>query len=303
MQIASIVFYTCNFFNAGLGGFLFAAFFISWGSKMGQLTKLRQSIMTLFNARQIDESDLDWILVSVLGISRSETRKDRSLTESEIKKISKFAKKRFQGFPLSQVLGEVEFYGLRFDVNRHVLSPRPETELLVEIIKDNESGNRGLDIGTGSGAIAVSLAKLGECKMVAVAVSHRALKVARSNAEKHNACVKFIKSDLFSCIGEEFDFIVSNPPYIKTGDIFYLDTEVKDHEPVLALDGGKTGLQFYERIISDAPKFLVDGGRIYFEVGVGQAGDVAKLLQNEFTNIIIKKDYNNIERIVIATKK
>ena len=259
--------------------------------------------MTLFESKQIDESDLDWIFVSVLKVTRSETKKDLSLTEDEIKKISKLAIKRFKGVPLSQILGVVEFYGLSFKVNKHVLSPRPETELLVELIKNNEQGNYGLDIGTGSGVIAVSLAKLAGCKMVAVDVSSRALKVAKRNAENQNVRVKFIKSNLFNKIGEEFDFIVSNPPYIKSSDIFYLDDEVKNHEPILALDGGKSGLDFYEKIIKEAPKFLRENGRIYFEVGINQAPDVSKLLENDFKDIIIKKDYNNIERIVVATKK
>lgn len=270
---------------------------------MGQLNKLRNSVLKMFRTKNIDESDLDWILVSVLNIKRSETKKDRHLSEREIKRISRLAKKRYKGFPLSQVLGVVDFYGLDFKVNKHVLSPRPETELLVELIKENEASKHGLDIGAGSGAISVSLAKLAGCKMVAVDVSGRALKVAKKNAERHGVTIKFIKSDIFNRVGEEFDFIVSNPPYIKTSDIFYLDTEVKDHEPHLALDGGKSGLDFYERIIKDSPKFLADAGRIYFEVGSGQAQEVAKLLEENFKDIIIKKDYNNIERIVMATKK
>ena len=270
---------------------------------MGQLNELRKSVLKMFATKNIEESDLDWILVSVLNIKRSETKRDRHLSVEEIKKISKLAKKRYKGFPLSQVLGVVNFYGFDFKVNKHVLSPRPETELLVELIKNNEAGNRGLDIGTGSGAISVGLAKLAGCKMVAVDVSRKALRVAKKNADNLEARVKFIRSDLFSKVGEEFDFIVSNPPYIKSGDIFYLDGEVKNHEPLLALDGGKSGLDFYEKIIKEAPSFLVDKGRIYFEVGIGQAGEVAKLLEGEFENITIKKDYNNIERIVMATKK
>lgn len=270
---------------------------------MGQLNELRKSALKLFESKNIDASDLDWILVSVLNITRSETKRDRHLSVEEIKKISRLVKRRYLGYPLSQVLGQVEFFGLDFKVNKHVLSPRPETELLVEIIKNKETGKHGLDIGTGSGAIAICLSKLAECKMVAVDVSRRALFVAKKNADNLGACVKFKQSDIFKNIGEEFDFIVSNPPYIKSGDIFYLDSEVKDHEPRLALDGGKSGLDFYKKIIKEAPNFLVDKGRIYFEVGVGQAEDVAKLLEDDFSDILIKKDYNNIDRIVMATKK
>lgn len=271
---------------------------------MGQLIELRKIIKDLFSQKQIDESDLDWIVVDVLGCSRSESRLDRDLSTKEVRRIFKLSKKRFKGIPLSQVLKKTEFYGLEFFVNKHCLTPRPETELLVEeIMKENNIG-RGLDIGTGSGAIAITLQKLKKIEMLAVDISFNALRVARKNNKKHKTNVRFLKSDLFGNIGQDkFDFIVSNPPYITKSDYELLETEVKDHEPKLALIGGESGLEVYEKIIQNAPKFLKENGKIYFEVGIGQAQRVTELLQKDFESIEIVKDYNKIDRIVKAVKK
>ena len=270
---------------------------------MGQLKEVRTLLSNLFKAKSIDLSDLDWIMVSVLGCTRGELALDRNLTSSEVKQIFKLVRKRLKGIPLSQVLAEVEFYGIKFYVNKHVLSPRPETELLVEEVIKEQSSKIGLDIGTGSGAIAITLTKVGGCEMSAVDISGRALKVAKKNEKKNFVDIKFIKSDLFSKVNGRFDFIVSNPPYIKSEDIRFLDREVREHEPLLALDGGKSGYGFYERIIKEAPNFLKDRGKIYFEIGIGQAEELKSLLEKDFEDIRIKKDYNNIERIVVATKK
>ena len=271
---------------------------------MGQLKQLKSAISEMFAVKNIDTSDLDWIMVHVLKINRSELNIDRVLTQKQIKEIFKLSKERFKGKPLSQVLGFVDFYGNSFFVNRHVLSPRPETELLVEqVVKDNKIGN-GLDIGTGSGAIAITINKLSGLNMTAVDISSSALKVAKKNNKHLDTDVEFIKSDLFKNLSDrKFDFIVSNPPYIKTEDINSLDSEVKNYEPLLALDGGKSGYDYYEKIISQAPKFLNDNGKIYFELGINQSEKVKELLKKDFYNIEIIKDYNNIDRIIKAIKK
>lgn len=271
---------------------------------MAQLKNLKETLKSLFELKNIDASDLDWIMVYVLKINRSELVIDRTLSASQIKEIYKLAKKRFKGVPLSLVLGRMDFYGFNFYVNKNVLSPRPETELLVEKISKDFQNGTGLDIGTGSGAIAITLNRLNGLKMIGVDISKRALKVAQKNSDRLGAGVVFLKSDLFSAVGDKkFDFIVSNPPYIKSEEIKFLDTEVKDYEPRRALDGGGSGLEFYKKIIAEAPKYLVDGGKIYFELGIGQSEDVKSLLQEDFCNIEIFKDYNNIDRIIKAEKK
>lgn len=270
---------------------------------MGQLLYLKENIQKLFGSKNIESSDLDWIMVHVLKIKRSELGIDRHISTKDIRRIYNLARKRIKGIPLSQVLGTAEFYGLNFIVNKNVLTPRPETELLVEQVK-NENVGAGLDIGTGSGAIAITLNKLFNLDMTAVDISSKALSVAKKNNKKHGCDVKLLKSDLFSKLkNAKFDFIVSNPPYIKTEDLFGLDTEVKDHEPHLALDGGASGLEFYNRIIEDAPKFLKENGKIYFELGINQSEQVEELLKKDFYNIQVVKDYNKIDRIIKATKK
>lgn len=301
-MVASI-FYTCNVKDAEkMGQFPVRIFYFR--SNMAQLKKLKETLKSLFDLKNIDTSDLEWIMVYVLKISRRELAIDRELTVGQIKEIYRLAKKRFKGIPLSQVLGQVDFYGLNFYVNKNVLSPRPETELLVEEILKDFSGGIGLDIGTGSGAIAITLNRLNGLKMIGVDISKKALRVARKNNKELGTDVVFLKSDLFNSVGEKkFNFIVSNPPYIKSEDIKFLDAEVKDYEPKLALDGGEDGLDFYKKIIVQASKHLIDGGKIFFEIGINQSEAIKELLQEDFDNIEIIKDYNNIDRIIKAVKK
>lgn len=276
---------------------------------MENLKDVKSVLYRLFDNCGIDLSDADWLLVSVLKISRADLNKNLELKNPQIKKIYKLAKKRVKGIPLSQILGCVNFYGFDFYVNKHCLSPRPETELLVEqIMQDYKAVDAGkisgLDIGTGSGAIAITLNKLANIKMTAVDISHKALRVAKKNNKALDADVAIVKSNLFKAIGgRKFDFIVSNPPYILSADINGLDREVKDHEPRLALDGGKDGLSYYKKIIEYAPNYLVTGGKIYFELGINQSEQVKLLLEKDFYDIVVVKDYNNIDRIIKATKK
>lgn len=269
---------------------------------MGELKELKNIIYDMFNAYHIDKSDADWIICDVLNISRGELNKDLELSTQDIKKVFKLAKKRVRGIPLTQVLGKTNFYGLDFIVTKNVLSPRFETELLVEeTAKHTEGLSRGLDMCAGSGAVAITLAKLYNKNMTAVDKSFKALKVLKQNAKIHNVNLEVVKSDLFKKVRPiKFDFIVSNPPYIKSDDIMFLDKEVKNHEPKMALDGGESGLVFYEKIINEAPKFLKRDGLILFEVGKGEAQDVKELLMQDFKEIKIIKDYNKIERIVIG---
>lgn len=252
-------------------------------------------------AMSIDESDIDWIIVDACKISRSQIYLGESVSEEAVHKAKQLLTQRLSGRPLSQVFGFAEFYGRRFKVNENVLSPRCETEELVQLVLRTIKSGRGLDIGAGSGAIAITL-KLENVglEMVAVDVSEKALEVAKSNANSLGGDVEFIKSNLFESLNGKFDFIVSNPPYIKSGDIASLQSEVRDFEPHLALDGGEDGLDFYRRIVAEAPDFLNAGGYIFFEVGINQANDVKKLLEKDFCCVTIIKDVENIERIVYA---
>lgn len=251
-------------------------------------------------------SDVDWIFATVLNKSRSEIKLLYTISREDYKTIINIANRRAKGEPLSNIFGFQDFYGQRFIVNEKVLTPRPETEILCEqaikILAKEKKANV-LDLCTGSGAIGITISLNTDAKVSLVDISGEALEVAKENAEKLNAKVKFIKSDLFEDVKGKFDMIVSNPPYIKSADIKTLSQEVKKYDPILALDGGSDGYDFYKRIIANAPKYLSKNGYILFEVGFSQGNFVKKLLQKDFENIIIVKDYNKIARVVIAKKK
>ncbi len=158
-----------------------------------------------------------------------------------------------------------------------------------------------LDIGTGSGAIAITLSLEVDAEVFAVDISEKALAVAKTNAKNLGAKVRFFKSNIFSALKDiKFDYIISNPPYIKSDVIEQLDEEVKNFEPKIALDGGKDGLEFYRKIISGAGQYLKTGGKLFFEIGYDQAESVSKLLSADFENIEIFKDYGGNDRVVSA---
>lgn len=275
------------------------------GKEIAYSSLITEMQTILEKAGKYEKSDVEWIIATVLNKSRAEAKLVKSFSQKEYREIIKATQARASGKPLSSIFGYVEFYGLRFDVNKKVLSPRMETELLVEeAIK--LIGNQKLevlDLGTGSGAIAITIAKFTKAKVTAVDISKGALATAATNAQKNEVKVEFIESDLFNRLKnrKKFDIIISNPPYIRSGDIARLDDEVKNYDPRLALDGGEDGLDFYRKIAAQAPKYLNKGGTLLLEIGQGQFSDVKKLLsENGFTNIQSKKDYSKITRIVQA---
>ncbi len=207
--------------------------------------------------------------------------------------------------PLQYILGETEFMGLTFHVEPGVLIPRADTEILVEkALAWMKPGARVLDIGTGSGAIAVSLAKLGRpAQVTAVDVSDRALEIARRNAERNGAAVEFVKSDCFSALkGRKYDMIVSNPPYISEDEMRRLMPEVT-REPELALFGGADGLDFYRRISREAPEYLNEGGCLLFEIGWLQKDAVSALVKAHIGEPFALRDYGQNWRVVGAKKE
>nr|WP_288828400.1 peptide chain release factor N(5)-glutamine methyltransferase [uncultured Clostridium sp.] len=213
---------------------------------------------------------------------------------------------RSERIPLQQITGSREFMGLDFFVNEHVLIPRQDTETLVEqILKDYKGRNpRILDLCTGSGCIAVSLAKLGGFKSVVAAdISEEALNVAKRNGEAILGKEKiiFLLSDLFNAFKEDelFDVIVSNPPYIPTEVMKDLQPEVRDHEPVLALDGKEDGLYFYRRLAAESRNYLNPGGAVYLEIGYDQKDAVSTLLEEAgFIKIRSWCDAAGMDRVV-----
>lgn len=189
--------------------------------------------------------------------------------------------KRGERIPLQHLTGEQEFMGLDFHVNEHVLIPRQDTECLVERVLPYVDGKRVLDVCTGSGCIAIAIAKLGKPFIVhGVDISEEALAVARQNATELNASVELFAGDLMTRMDGQYDVIVSNPPYISPSVIEGLMPEVRLHEPMLALDGGQDGLEFYRRIAGQAVTRLAPNGRLFLEIGCEQAAAVAEILQN-----------------------
>lgn len=220
-------------------------------------------------------------------------------------KLDGILEKYNKGYPLQYALGEWEFYGLNFKVDERALIPRFETEIILDfIIKSSYKKDKILDIGTGSGAIAISLGRnLPTSRIIGSDIEEKALSLARENKERLKASnVSFIKSDLFEEISEKFDIIISNPPYINQIDYDKLDERLY-HEPKSALLAKEDGLYYYKRIIKDAKAYLNQGGRLVFEIGYDQKQRICELLnESDFKNITCMKDYNDFDRFIIAEK-
>lgn len=249
------------------------------------------------------EAELNLILESV-GFSKKDFLLGKELSEENAQKIVEIIEKRTkERIPVQYLLGYGYFMGEKFTVTPDVLIPRPETELLVQKVIGLQ-GENILDIGTGSGCIAIMAQKLSNKDVWACDISPKALEIAQLNAKSLNAKVKFVQSDLFSNITEKFDIIVSNPPYIALSTMPELQKEVQLHEPHLALFANDAeGVEFYKRIIEQSKNHLHAGGHIAFEIGIGQALSISEMLeQNDFKNIEIIKDLSKIERIIIAQK-
>ncbi|MDN5304413.1 MAG: release factor glutamine methyltransferase [Fusobacteriaceae bacterium] len=235
---------------------------------------------------------------------------NKEISKENLDKIKILLKKRAkEKIPIQYLLGYEEFYGYKFNVNKHVLIPRPETELLVEeCIKllGEVKEPKILDIGSGSGAISITLAKeLPNSKVIGVDISDEALKVAEENRILNNCeNLKFIKSNVFENIKyKSFDLIVSNPPYIPDYEYAELQPEVKLHEPKLALVAENNGYFFYDKISKEAINHLKNDGILAFEMGYNQSEKIKSFLERDkYKNIIIKNDYNNIPRMIFAKK-
>jgi release factor glutamine methyltransferase len=228
------------------------------------------------------------------------------LTEQEASFFEELVGRRCSREPFQHIVEQQEFYGFDFLVNKDVLVPRPETELLVETalqICGNMPNVEILEIGTGSGCISVSLRKhLVSAKLLATDISEAALRVARLNAKSNLVDIEFIESDLFSRVPEkEFDLIISNPPYIPSADIQNLEPEVRNFDPLNALTDGVDGLSIIKRIAAGAKDFLKPGGHLMFEFGYGQSDDVVTILKSESWQVVeLREDLRSIPRIVVA---
>ena len=222
---------------------------------------------------------------------------------SKLDTLNKYVKKRLGHMPIQYILNKAYFCGLPLYVNENVLIPRFDTEVLVEEvlkISKKDKSKRILDICTGSGAIAIALKKLGGFERVdALDISDKALEVAKRNANELDLNINFLKSDMFSSLTCEnkYDIIVSNPPYIQSDVVDTLESEVKDFEPRLALDGDADGMKFYKIIAENYEDYLVDNGVLALEIGYDEANDIRALFEGK--NVVIKKDLANLDRVAI----
>lgn len=228
---------------------------------------------------------------------------ERPVDEIEWTSYQAYIMKRAKHIPLQQMLHRQEFMGLDFYVNEHVLIPRQDTEILVEeVMRELHDGMRILDVCTGSGCILLSLLHYSnDCMGVGADVSKEALLVAEENAKRLGLerRARFVESDLFAQVEGIFDVIVSNPPYIRRDVIPSLMPEVREHEPLMALDGGEDGLFFYRQIIAQAKEYLVHGGSLYFEIGYDQGEAVSELMKaHGYTDVAVVKDYAGLDRVV-----
>ena len=255
----------------------------------------------------IDEAELDarYILEYITGLNSAQyfIHSEDIIEKNKAEEFFRLIERRSKRIPLSYVIGTRDFFGLTFKVNENVLIPEQETELLVEEVIKYSEGKAVLDMCTGSGCIAISIALFGKPSKVAASdISEKALEVARENAKSLKAGeISFIQGDMFENVTDKFDIIVSNPPYIETGEIDELMPEVRDYIPRLALDGDIDGLKFYRIISKEAVKKLNKNGRIFYEIGYNQSRAVASiLLENGFTDVKIMKDYSGLDRLVMA---
>lgn len=250
------------------------------------------------------------LIQAVMGLDSVNfiTNKEKPLSKPDIDQINHYLARRLNGEPLSKILGVKEFWGLEFEVTKDTLDPRPDTETLIEAVLGWVGARKDetlkiIDLGTGTGCILITLlSELSNAQAIGVDISEDALAVAAKNAEKHKMSnrIKFVQGDwLVGFEDESFDLIVSNPPYIPNPDIENLSKEVKNHDPILALDGGKNGLNCYKIIFSQLKNKLNGQNRAFLEIGFGQLSNIARLVDD--SNLLLcdsKADISGIPRVV-----
>jgi release factor glutamine methyltransferase len=265
-----------------------------------------------FTEKGIDSPRLtiELILSFVLSYDRLQiyTQYDKPLSDDELARIKEAVLRRARREPLQYITGYTEFYGFKITVDENVLIPRPETETLVETIIKNHNVSQSLtilDIGCGSGCIAIALAKmLPNSQITAIDINCETIAIAQKNAELNEAQnITFGQVDILKAEPDsKFDVIVSNPPYISSQEFNTLELEVRYYEPKSALTDSSDGLTFYKRFAELFPKLLKENGKFYLEIGYGQAGDIKNIFKATGFNISIINDLAGIERVVIGSK-
>ncbi len=282
------------------------------------LTLLKKAT-EFFEEKGISEAkrSAEHLLAHALGQKRIQLymRFDQPVGGEELEKFRALVRRRLAHEPVQYLVGSTEFYGMEFALNSAVLIPRPETEHLVEAVVDWSRAQEGstapllLDIGTGSGCIAIAIAaQLPDCRITAVDISETALEVARSNAGRHGVGdrIDFLQHDILNggfADDASYDIVVSNPPYVASAEVPALQPEIVAHEPMIAVTDGGDGLTFFRSIAAQAGRLLKPGGLLAVEIGFGQSEDVRHILSDAgltVTNVI--EDYSGIERVVMCSR-
>ncbi len=266
-----------------------------------------------FREKDIDSPRLtiELLLCAAVGLRRIDLylQHDKPLAENELQKLREMVKRRLRREPLQYILGETEFYGLQFFVNRSVLIPRPESELIVEKVTElvgqgSEATTKILDIGTGSGCLAIALAgQISGAQVVAVDISNAALTLAKQNAQLHNIdTIRFVQCDVLQSLPPDgpFDIVVTNPPYIAQKDIAELQPEVRKYEPHSALTDNADGLEFYRRFAAIFPQILKDDGVFCVEIGADMEERIVPLFEGVGFQTSSWTDLAGIPRVMIG---
>ncbi|MFI3229766.1 MAG: peptide chain release factor N(5)-glutamine methyltransferase, partial [Bacillota bacterium] len=267
--------------------------------------KAKSELMSIDKKRDYS-AEIAEVLMVKMGLKNRSALADTKerVMSADLDDAKEQIKAYLAGTPLQYAVGSTCFYGYEIKVDKRVLIPRPDSEHLVSCALSaikGKSDAKVLELCVGSGAVSIAIAKEGNCSVEAVDISPDAIAVATENVATHGADVRVIESDMFGAVTDKYDVIVSNPPYIPTADILELDGSVKDYEPMLALDGGTDGLDFYRRIANEYDSYLNEGGQLILEVGINQMAAVSALFSGKKEII---KDYNNppIERVLVVTK-
>ena len=276
---------------------------------MYELKTVFRQYISLLKDNGVENSGMDVMLLFNFALGTTSDQyifaEDRQISEFELKRIKSLIDRRARHEPVSKIIGKKLFWDYSFYVDVNVLDPRPETELLVQAVLNNAGAARTiLDLGTGSGCVAISLAlMLKQVSVSASDISKKALLIARRNAAENGAKVNFVISDWFSSFSKRFDIIVSNPPYISSSDFTRLPNNVRSYDPKLALVGGRDGLDCYRKIAQSLLLYLSDDGLAFFEIGFGQKQGVTNIFSQEGLSVVnVWNDINNVERVICVKK-
>ena len=276
---------------------------------MYELKKVFRQYISLLKDNGVESSEMDVLLLFNFALDTTSDQyifaDDRQISKFELKRIKTLIDRRARHEPVSKIIGKKLFWDYSFYVDVNVLDPRPETELLVQAVLNNAGAARTiLDLGTGSGCVAISLAlMLKQVSVSASDISKKALLIARRNAAENGAKVNFVISDWFSSFSKRFDIIVSNPPYISSSDFTKLPNDVRSYDPKLALVGGRDGLDCYRKIAQSLSLHLNNDGLAFFEIGFGQKQCVTNIFSQEGLSVVnVWNDINRLERVICVKK-